>query len=307
MEQSLSEAESLPAISVTSPKPSEPSSSPATVEGLDDSRLTPTPTLPKTSPDQRQTFSITATPQPVTSPVSDHSFPSYNIQFKNFGQGTKVLDTQSNAPRCTVQHAACHVHTRNTQGEKDNTKNSNAEAEDFGIRSRKHKDAMPSFSSPWAPSSCSPKKVIWKEVEDYNRQRKRVRFVGWAGVENPWEMEGSSTACSEEGDCSDEYAAPGLMKRHGNSSENQLTRNEEVTGDDVGKGELGGRDGIKVVITTSKDGMTTTVLEAGPNAKLGDGVEIVTKTVVRGEEVTTVTTTMLIPLSDVNLRTERRD
>jgi hypothetical protein len=38
----------LPAISVTSPGPSNPTSSPATLEALDDSRLTPVPLMPKT-------------------------------------------------------------------------------------------------------------------------------------------------------------------------------------------------------------------------------------------------------------------
>lgn len=49
------------------------------------------------------------------------------------------------------------------------------------------------------------------------------------------------------------------------------------------------------MITTSRHGKTTTVIEAGPNANVGSGVEIVTKTVVCGDEVTTITTTSLLP------------
>jgi hypothetical protein len=52
----------------------------------------------------------------------------------------------------------------------------------------------------------------------------------------------------------------------------------------------------------SKDGTTTTTLEASANARLENGVEIVTKTVVGGDAVTTVTTTALIPLAVSSLK-----
>ncbi|KAE9368701.1 hypothetical protein N431DRAFT_428462 [Stipitochalara longipes BDJ] len=311
MAQLLSQADSLPAISVTSPQLSEPSSSPATLEALDDSRLTPALPLPKTSLDQRQTFTKPAMSQPVPSPVFKHSFPSYNTQFRFFGERQNVLGTQREFSRCGVRDVPCHVHSRNVlsgdEGRKDGKKKVNAEDEKYGPRIKRPKETIPSFSSPWAPSSCSPKKVIWKEVEDYNRQRKRVRFVGWAGIENPWETEGSSTACSEGSDCSDDNESSGSTKRSSIPSESQQTRIGEATGNGDRKRELGGYDGMKVVITTSKNGMTTTVLEPGPNTDLGNGIEIVTKTVVRGDEVTTVTTTTLIPLVDMKSRTEIRD
>lgn len=59
----------------------------------------------------------------------------------------------------------------------------------------KVKEVQPSFSSPWCPSSCSAKRMMWKDVEDYNRQRKRMRFLGWATEEEVSSC--SSTACSD--------------------------------------------------------------------------------------------------------------
>jgi hypothetical protein len=61
-------------------------------------------------------------------------------------------------------------------------------------------------------------------------------------------------------------------------------------------------NGIKVAITTSKGRTTTTTLEASANARLEKRVEIVTKTYVRGDAVTTVTTTALIPLAVSSLK-----
>jgi hypothetical protein len=126
-----------------------------------------------------------------------------------------------------------------------------------------------------------------------------VRFLGWSGVEHPWETEGSSTVYSEGSDCSDADDSLSQAILSGVKAENQT----KVTGEgggDAKRGQVG--NGIKVVITTSKDGTTTTTLETSANARLGNGVEIVTKTVVHGDAVTTVTTTALIPLAVSSLK-----
>jgi hypothetical protein len=183
MDQSLPLGDSVPAISVTSPGPSDPTSSPATLEALDDSRLAPIPPLPKASPDQRQIFTNPSIPRPVPLSVIDHSLPAYNKQFRFFSERTNFLDTRNNFSRCGIRHGACHAHSPTTfaGNEEGKDKEETGKPNDEGVeakRNKPQKEAIPSFSSPWAPSSCSPKRVLWKEVEDYNRQRKRVRFLG---------------------------------------------------------------------------------------------------------------------------------
>jgi hypothetical protein len=312
MDQSLPLGDSVPAISVTSPGPSDPTSSPATLEALDDSRLAPIPPLPKASPDQRQIFTNPSIPRPVPLSVIDHSLPAYNKQFRFFSERTNFLDTRNNFSRCGIRHGACHAHSPTTfaGNEEGKDKEETGKPNDEGVeakRNKPQKEAIPSFSSPWAPSSCSPKRVLWKEVEDYNRQRKRVRFLGWAGVENPWETEASSTVCSEGSDCSDSDGSFGQTKSFDVPAEDSTMVAGEGTEGVERKWEVGNYEGIKVVITTSKDGKTTTTLKAGPHAKLEKDVEIVTKTVVRGNEVTTITTTTLIPLAGMNSKSVAGD
>jgi hypothetical protein len=309
MDQSLPLGDTVPAISVTSPGPSDPTSSPATLEALDDSRLVPVPQMPKTSPDQRQTATNSAAPRPVLPSFKGYSLPAYNKQFKSFTERSNFLETQNNFSRW---HAACHVHFPGKppgQEKKENGKGiGRIDGDEVEAQKNKpQKEVTPSFSSPWAPSSCSPKRVLWKEVEDYNRQRKRVRFLGWAGVESPWETEGSSTVCSECSDCSDSDGSFGQTKPSDVPAEDPTMVAGEGTEGVEKKCEVGNCDGIKVVIITSKDGTTTTTLEAGPHTKRESGVEIVSKTVVRGAEVTTITTTTLLPLAVTNSKTVAGD
>lgn len=206
-------------------------------------------------------------------------------------------ETQRNLARCGARHAGCSVHSSLPLNEEEKKKvgkrKGNSDEEDGKSKNKISKDSIPSFSSPLGPSSCLPKRVLWKEVEDYNRQRKRVRFLGWSGVEHRWETEGSSTVCSEGSDCSgaDDSLRQAILS--GVTGKNQAVAGEGSDG--TKRGQDG--NGIKVVITTSKDGTTTTTLEASANARLENGVEIVTKTVVGGDAVTTVTTTALIPLA----------
>jgi hypothetical protein len=210
-----------------------------------------------------------------------------------------LLETQNSFCHC----GTCHIHSEDDapgkENKNSNKRKANVEEEDGTSKSRP-KEAMPSFSSPWGASSCSPKKVLWKEVEDYNRQRKRVRLLGWAGLENPWETETSSTVCSGGSDCSDADECVGRSKQPDGENENQTVGK----GGGIEEGGIGEIEGIKVVITTSKDGTTTTILSAEPHKTPRNGVEIVTKTVIRGNEVMTLTTTTLIPLA---LKTESAD
>jgi hypothetical protein len=69
----------LPAIRVTSPGSSDPTSSPATLEALDDNRLTPVPPMSKPSPNQRRTFISPSVPLPII----NHAFPHYNLSHSN--------------------------------------------------------------------------------------------------------------------------------------------------------------------------------------------------------------------------------
>ncbi len=110
------------------------------------------------------------------------------------------------------------------------------------------------------------------------------------------EGEGSSTMYEEGSEYSDSDSLGCVRPANVRGEHEEMDRGEGKEGCDR-KVERGMTEGIKVVITTSKDGTTTTVLETGPNADLGNGVEIVTKTIVLGDEVTTVTTTTLIPLT----------
>jgi hypothetical protein len=284
--------DSVPAISVTSPEPSDPTRSPAALEALDDSRLTPVPPMPKPHQDQRTLFINSSDARRGPMSASNNSFPRCNSQSRFFSEGTNLQQTHSNF------HAGCSVHSSSSLNQdgkkKDSKRKYNPDEEDGKSKNKAQEQAIPSFSSPWGPSSCSPKRVLWKEVEDYNRQRKRVKFLGWSGVDNPWETEASSTICSEGSDCSDtdEPLRQAILSRV--ASKNHITDSEEGSAG-IKRGELG--NGIKVTISTSKDGTTTTTLQVSANARLENGVEIVTKTVVRGDEVTTVTTTTLIPLA----------
>jgi hypothetical protein len=231
-----------------------------------------------------------------------HSLPAYNKQLKFFTERPSFLETQNNF---SYWHAACHVHFPGKPSGQEKKENEKGKGRIDGgeveaQKNKPQKEATPSFSSPWAPSSCSPKRVLWKEVEDYNRQRKRVRFLGWAGVENPWETEASSTVCSECSDCSDSDGSFGQTKPSDVPAEDPTMVAEEGTEGAERKWEVRNCEGIKVVITTLKDGTTITTLETGPHTELENGVEIVTKTVVCGTEVTTITTTTLLPLAAMN-------
>jgi hypothetical protein len=228
--------------------------------------------------------------------------PAYNKQLKFFTERPSFLETQNNF---SYWHAACHVHFPGKPSGQEKKENEKGKGRIDGgeveaQKNKPQKEATPSFSSPWAPSSCSPKRVLWKEVEDYNRQRKRVRFLGWAGVENPWETEASSTVCSECSDCSDSDGSFGQTKPSDVPAEDPTMVSEEGTEGAERKWEVRNCEGIKVVITTLKDGTTITTLETGPHTELENGVEIVTKTVVCGTEVTTITTTTLLPLAAMN-------
>lgn len=128
-----------------------------------------------------------------------------------------------------------------------------------------------------------------------------MRFLGWAGVENPWvvEEDGSSSACEDESERSgsefEDSLSADLQARY--MAGDPQTRREANAEKDGGTKELRNIDGFKVMIRTAKDGTTKTILSALPHTKLENGVEIVTKTCVRGDNVTTVTTTTLIPLA----------
>jgi hypothetical protein len=131
-------------------------------------------------------------------------------------------------------------------------------------------------------------------VEDYNRQRKRMRILGWATEEEVSSC--SSTACSDNSE----------SEHISDAEDNDPTRpldlssqRQEAEAEDKENGtrEFLAVEGISIVVTTSRNGKTTTVIEAAQNANVGHGVEIVTKTVICGDEVTTVTTTSLLPLA----------
>ena len=75
-------------------------------------------------------------------------------------------------------------------------------------------------------------------------------------------METLSTACSE---WSDSQTLMGtLVRRNGLMARMRIQIAGEVGGVEEGNGN-GKIEGIKVVITTSKDGTTTTLLSAEPN------------------------------------------
>jgi hypothetical protein len=69
----------------------------------------------------------------------------------------------------------CSVHSSFSLNEEEKMKagkrKGNSDEEDGKSKNKISKESIPSFSSSWGPSSCSPKRVLWKEIEDYNRQR----------------------------------------------------------------------------------------------------------------------------------------
>jgi hypothetical protein len=86
----------------------------------------------------------------------------------------------------------------------------------------------------------------------------------------------------------------GQTKRPDSGNENQIEGEAGGIEEDNGNGTI---KGIEVVITTSKDGTTTTILSAEPNTNPRNVVEIVTKTVIRGDMMKTLITTALVPLA----------
>jgi hypothetical protein len=103
----------------------------------------------------------------------------------------------------------------------------------------------------------------------------------------------SSTACSEGSACSNAEHV-GQRKRPDGGNENQIEGEAGGIEEDNANGTI---EGLKVVITTSKDGTTTTILSTKPKTKPRNVVEIATKTDIRGDEVMTLTTTTPIPLA----------
>jgi hypothetical protein len=219
-----------------------------------------------------------------------------------------------------LRYTDCNVHSSEDKNKAEkNFKDSRKKTALGGWKASK--EAMPSFSSPWGPSSCSAKRVSWKEVEAHNRQRKRMRFLGWSNENFRGREQGtscSSTACSDYSETSDDDEDFGSTTNPDVSSrdddelrsnkrdgkfESQSSPTEDMNaGSDV-KMERCKIEGISIVITTSRCGKTTTVLQAGPNANVKNGVKIVTKTVVSGDEVTTITTTSFIPLALAGMET----
>jgi hypothetical protein len=86
----------------------------------------------------------------------------------------------------------------------------------------------------------------------------------------------------------------GQTKRPDSGNENQIEGEAGGIEEDNGNGTI---KGIEVVITTSKDVTTTTILSAEPNTNPRNVVEIVTKTVIRGDMMKTLITTALVPLA----------
>lgn len=91
-------------------------------------------------------------------------------------------------------------------------------------------------------------------------------FLGWAGTENPWETEASSTACSEGFDCSDEDENIGQTKRPDGGNENQTVG--EVKGIEEGNGKLE-IEGPKVVSPHRKMGRQPLSYPQNPTQTLG--------------------------------------
>ena len=115
-----------------------------------------------------------------------------------------------------------HPETRTRTAKKEN---STLKRKTEGVKANQKKRFA--FSSPWGPSYCSSRGVLWKEVEDYNLQQKIVILLGWAGIENPWETEAPSTACSEGSDRSDADENVGQTKRPDGGNENQTVKELE--------------------------------------------------------------------------------
>jgi len=305
----------VPGISVSSPSP-EPNDSPSsvvTLDALDDTKLTPVPPVPRASPQRPQRPSNAFIPSAIP-PLGDKRSPfsGYNERLRASAE-TAVQDHVSR--RGTTR---CHAHAHNTE-QKDMKPSHPTGKRKSGLGEIEDgRKTHPYFSSPWGPSSCFPRRLWWKEVEDYNRQRKRIRFLGWSG-EALWDGEADSeTACSEDGSLASDSEADHDLQPHNHSTSS--TRNRQVLNPKLGGGSEsnvgssteiqkdtgveiinGNIEGISITITTSKEGKTTTLLEVGKDVRLVNGVEIVTKTIVKGNEVTIVTTTTLIPLPETEV------